>query len=245
MRPLPETVKNYWQKRRVWDRYQEEQDPAIGAMHREQRTRTVAAVREFAAGRPEPVDAADVCCGTGWISHDLMQLERIRSLLAADISAPALARLETRARELGGQAKLRTLCGNLYELDWGSEKSFDVIVCMDALHHLPDIPGMLRNIRHRLKVDGIFIGNIRSSEGAARFFDRYGLVNRVLIGIQPAVDRLLPEKSFVRRWLGNIGYFRILTFTRSEAEQLLTQAGFSVLRLTSDGYHWFVCAPGA
>lgn len=241
MKPLPASVKDYWQKRRVWDRYQEEQHPTIGAMLREQRLITVATVRDFAALRPGPVDVADLCCGTGWIANDLMQLGRLHSLLAADVNEEALHRLETEATRLGLQNKLQTRSGDLYRMDWGAEKSFDVILCMDALHHLPDIPGMLEGIRARLKDDGIFVGNIRAKEGANQFFDRYGPLKRTLIRMQPLMDRVLAERSALRRWLGSIGYFRILTFSKVEVERLLAESGFSIQQSASGGYHWFVC----
>jgi 2-polyprenyl-3-methyl-5-hydroxy-6-metoxy-1,4-benzoquinol methylase len=48
------------------------------------------------------------------------------------------------------QNKLRFLSGNFYELSWKSDDLFDVVVCMDVLHHLPDIPRMLGIIRGRL-----------------------------------------------------------------------------------------------
>ena len=51
---LPPTVSSYWQKRRVWDRYEEENDPVIGKILQEQRELVVQAVREFA----EPVAGA-------------------------------------------------------------------------------------------------------------------------------------------------------------------------------------------
>lgn len=244
MRDLPLSVRNYWQKRRIWDRYQEERHPVIGRILREQRELTVAAVGDFAAQRTAQVDVADLGCGTGWIACDVMALERVHSLVAADINPRALIKLAAGAAKLGLEEKLRTRAGDLYQLDWGEAESFDVILCVDALHHLPDIPRMLAGIRSRLKGDGAFIGNIRAREGTAKFFSRYGPINRTLIGVQPVVDRVLPERSRLRNWLGSIGYFRIRTFRRSEVEHLLEDGGFRIERMNSGFYHWFVGAKG-
>jgi hypothetical protein len=93
-----------------------------------------------------------------------------------------------------------------------------------------------------LKPGGIFVGNIRAREGTDLFFDRYGPAKRWLIRIQPGVDRLLPQKSLFRRWLGSVGYFRIRTFPRGDAEKLLRDAGFGIRQIEAGYYHWFVCS---
>jgi ubiquinone/menaquinone biosynthesis C-methylase UbiE len=241
---LPRSVSRYWRKHRIWDRYQEEQHPVIGRILQEQRGLTVAAVREFAEPRPTPVDVADLGCGTGCIANDVTRLEKVRSLLAIDINESSLRQAAARAAQQGLQEKFRFLSGDLYELDWGGERSFDAVVAIDMLHHMPDIPALLAAIRRRLKDDGILIGNLRSRERTDVFFNRYGLVNRTLIRLQPAFDRVLPENSFLRRWLGSAGYFRIRTFSRADAERLLENAGFHVVRMESSSYHWFVCTIG-
>jgi SAM-dependent methyltransferase len=238
---LPASVGSYWQKRRVWDRYEEENDPIIGKILQEQRELVVQAVREFAAKQDRLVLVADLGCGTGKVATDLMALDRVQNLLAVDINDLALRKVAAGAAQSGLQNKLRFLSGDFYELNWKRDDYFDVVVCMDVLHHLPDVPRMLSIVRSRLKPGGIFVGNIRAREGTAVFFNRYGLVKRWLIRIQPGVDRLVPAKSVIRRWLGSIGYFRIRTFRREAAESLLRNAGFDIGRLLTGPYHWFAC----
>jgi SAM-dependent methyltransferase len=238
---LPPTVSSYWQKRRVWDRYEEENDPVIGTILQQQRELVVGAVREFAAGRENPIAVADLGCGTGKVATDLMALERVQSLLAVDINDLALRKVAAGAAQLGLQNKLRFLSGDFYALEWKPDDRFDVVVCMDVLHHLPDIPGMLDIIRGRLRPGGVFVGNLRAREGTGVFFERYGLVKRWLIRIQPGVDRMLPARSIIRRWLGSVGYFRIRTFLRRDTEAMLRDAGLDIRRLETAAYHWFVC----
>jgi len=239
---LPATVGSYWQKRRVWDRYEEENDPVIGKILQEQRELVVQAVREFAAKQDKLVLVADLGCGTGKVAVDLMALDRVQSLLAVDINDLALRKVAAGAAQSGLQNKLRFLSGDFYELNWKPDDRFDVVVCMDVLHHLPNLPRMLAMIKSRLTPGGIFVGNIRSRESAKKFFDRYGLVKRWLIRIQPEVDRRLPAKSRIRRWLGSIGYFRIRVLTRRETETVLRDAGFGIREFATGYYHWFVCA---
>lgn len=240
-RELPPSVSSYWQKRRVWDRYEEENDPVIGRILQEQRELVVRAVREFAEQQARPITVADLGSGTGKVASDLMALERVETLLAVDINDLALHKVAAGAAQLGLQNKLRFLSGDFYELNWKSDDLFDVVVCMDVLHHLPDLPRMFKVIKGRLKPGGVLVGNVRSRENAKVFFDRYGLVKRWLIRIQPGVDRRLPQRSLLRRWLGSIGYFRIRTFPRGEAEKLLHDAGFNVRQFEAGYYHWFVC----
>jgi ubiquinone/menaquinone biosynthesis C-methylase UbiE len=236
-------VSGYWQKRRIWDRYEEENDPVIGRIHQEQRELVVNAVRKFASRQEKPITVVDLGCGTGKVAIELMGIERVAGVLAVDINDLALRKVAAGAAQLGLQAKFRFLSGDFYALDWKADDLFDVVVCMDVLHHLPDIPGMLGIILSRVKPGGVFVGNIRAREGTGVFFNRYGLVKRWLICAQPGVDRVLPQKSFLRRWLGSIGYFRIRTFPRAEAEALLRDAGFDIQQFVTGGYHWFVCAP--
>jgi len=241
-RELPPSVSSYWQKRRVWDRYEEENDPVIGKILQEQRELVVRAVREFAEQQARGITVADLGCGTGKVALDIMALERVETLLAVDINDLALRKVAAGAAQLSLQNKLRFLSGNFYELNWKSDDLFDVVVCMDVLHHLPDIPRMLGIIRGRLKPGGSLVGNIRAREGTDLFFGRYGPAKRWLIRIQPGVDRLLPQKSLLRRWLGSVGYFRIRTFPRSDAEKLLRDAGFNIRQIETGYYHWFVCS---
>ena len=45
IRDLPSSVANYWQKRRIWDRFREEEHPVIGVILQAQREYVVAAAR--------------------------------------------------------------------------------------------------------------------------------------------------------------------------------------------------------
>jgi SAM-dependent methyltransferase len=243
-RDLPPSVAGYWRNRRVWDRFREEEHPVIGQIHREQREFVVSIIRDFAGHQDSPINVVDLGCGTGRVACDLMGLARVRELLAVDINAQAVRKVAAAAAKLGLQEKLRVRSGNFYELAWKAEGVFDVAVCMDVLHHLPDVPGMLGIIRGRLKPGGIFVGNIRSAEGTDTFFHRYGLVKRTLIKVQPMADRAIPNKSTLRRWLGDIGYLRIRTYTQAQTRRLLEAAGFRITRFDSSFYHSFVCTPG-
>lgn len=238
---LPPTVVEYWRRRRLWDRYEEERHRLIGSILQEQRELAVQAVREYARQHKQRLRIADLGCGTGRIACDLLALEETELLVAVDVNPQALQRTRQHAREQKLEGKLRTLEGDFYQLNWGPDASFDVILCMDALHHLPDVPTMLRIIRGRLRPEGIFVGNFRSAASAPLFFGRYGIIKRWLIGIQPALDRTLSADSRLRQWLGSIGYFRIRTFERQEVERLLLDADYRILALEEGAYYWF-CA---
>ena len=114
-----------------------------------------------------------------------MALDGVQSLLAVDINDLALRKVAAGAAQLGLQNKLRFLSGNFYELSWKSDDFFDVVVCMDVLHHLPDIPRMLGIIRGRLKQAAFSSATCAPERDPCVFFERYGPVKRWLIRIQP------------------------------------------------------------
>jgi ubiquinone/menaquinone biosynthesis C-methylase UbiE len=100
-RELPPSVSSYWQKRRVWDRYEEENHPVIGKILQEQRELVVRAVREFAEPQARAITVADLGCGTGKVALDIMALERVETLLAVDINDLALRKDAAGAAQLG------------------------------------------------------------------------------------------------------------------------------------------------
>ncbi|MEO0108907.1 MAG: methyltransferase domain-containing protein [candidate division WOR-3 bacterium] len=233
-------MSSYWRKRRVWDRFQEEQDPILGRIHQGQRAFVINAVAAFAQGRGA-LAAIDLGAGTGRIACDLLMMPQVRELLAVDINPRALRKVGAMAAKRGLQTKLRLRVGDFYRLDWRADEVFDVVLCIDVLHHLPDVALMLEIVCGRMTQDGIFVGNIRATEKTSLFFNRYGLLKRALVKLQPTVNRLVPQNSILRQALGDIGYLRLQTYSRPEVEGLLKRSGFQICVLNSSHYHTFVC----
>jgi len=123
----------------------------------------VEAVRAAVPLRPD-MRALDVGAGTGLVSLGL--LAHVADLTAADASPGMLRVLEEKARGLGLGHRLHTRQIDLSEGEWPAG-SFDLIVSSMTLHHLPDVPGVLRRLRPALRPGGwIALADLDTEDGS-------------------------------------------------------------------------------
>lgn len=123
----------------------------------------VEAVRAAVPLRPD-MRALDVGAGTGLVSLGL--LAHVADLTAADASPGMLCVLEEKARGLGLGNRLHTRQIDLSEGEWPAG-SFDLIVSSMTLHHLPDVPEVLRRLRPALRPGGwIALADLDTEDGS-------------------------------------------------------------------------------
>lgn len=144
----------------------------------------------------------DVACGSGGPARWLAR-ETGATVVGVDSNRHAVRT----AGELARQEGLDALA-SFQQADAGrplpfDDASFDAVVCVDAINHLPDRAGVLRDW-HRLLAPG----------GWALFTDPI------------VVTGLLSSQEIVRR--ASIGFF--VFALRGEDERLLREAGFELLR---------------
>jgi ubiquinone/menaquinone biosynthesis C-methylase UbiE len=112
--------------------------------------------RFLPTGHP-PLAAADIGCGTGFVSVLLARrLNRNDSLLCSDISREMLAVCREAIRASGADCEpaMRHLDGQCPGLP---PASLDVVTINSVLHHLPDPDAFLREVAQALKPGGLFI----------------------------------------------------------------------------------------
>ena len=101
--------------------------------------------------QPGPDDLIlDLGAGGCWCSDLLMRLNR--RAVAVDISIDMLRVGRSRAN---GTA-IRAVAGDLEHLPFRSGV-FDKAVCLNAIHHVPDIPAALREVARVLREDGVLL----------------------------------------------------------------------------------------
>ena len=110
-------------------------------------------LHDFAAAmlvlRPEPDDLIlDLGAGGCWCSDLLGRLNR--SSVAVDLSLDMLS--AGRSRPNGGV--IRAVAGDFESLPFRAG-SFQKAVCLDAIHHVPDIPAAVSEIARVLDDDGV------------------------------------------------------------------------------------------
>lgn len=121
--------------------------------------------REFAliaadcveAGVPaaERIAMLDIGCGTGLASDSILKSapgSRIREITLLDTSSAMLKRARVRAENWGIPV---TVHEGL--LDTLPTRKYDLIVTCSVLHHVPDVPGFLGQVRDRQAAGGVFV----------------------------------------------------------------------------------------
>jgi SAM-dependent methyltransferase len=146
---------------------------------------SVRMLHDFAAAmlalEPEPGDLIlDLGAGAGWCSDLLGRLHR--PAIALDISWEMLRAGRSRPATL-----IRAVAGDMEALPFRTG-AFQKAVCIDALHHVPDIPAALSEICRVLDDDGVALfsepgrGHAEAPVAAAAVRDFGVLEQEILIG---------------------------------------------------------------
>jgi SAM-dependent methyltransferase len=144
----------------------------------------------------------DVACGSGGPSVDLVRRTG-SSLVGVDVNSHAVETANELARREGLDALARFEEADASRLLPFAEVSFDAVVCIDAINHLPNRPAVLADW-HRLLRPG----------GSILFTDPI------------VVTGLLSSEEIALR--ASIGFF--IFSLRDENERLVREAGFELAR---------------
>ena len=90
----------------------------------------------------------DLAAGACWAADWLQQLGL--SVVAVDLSSDLLAIGRDRLSRTGAA---RVACGDAEALPFGTA-TFDRVLCLNAMHHVPDVPAALREVARVLGPDG-------------------------------------------------------------------------------------------
>jgi SAM-dependent methyltransferase len=114
-----------------------------------------------------------VGCGDG--QFELLMAPWAERVTGIDLSPEAIAAAES-ARTAQGVDNVEFRCETLSDLHW--DQSFDTIVCLAFLHHLPeqDLESFLGTARRHLRLGGIFYAQDPNARGILR------TVGRTLMG---------------------------------------------------------------
>jgi SAM-dependent methyltransferase len=101
--------------------------------------------------QPSPSDRiVDLGAGGGWCSHLLQRLNR--NSIAVDISHDMLLV----SRERDARRPIPAVAGDFERLPF-LDASFDKAVCLNALHHVPDVAASVREVARILTSDGVAV----------------------------------------------------------------------------------------
>jgi SAM-dependent methyltransferase len=167
---IPPNGKDYWAAR-FWDRDSAEKHPVLSEDFLVQKETIGGFLEKYGADANQLLE---FCCGTGEFTRIASERTSVREITALDISAQGLAL----ARERVGHNNLNLVEGDFWK-DNGLRPA-DLVMCIDAIHHLGDLPQVLRRIKSFMAPGAVFVGNLWTGDNFHDFERRrYGRVEHL------------------------------------------------------------------
>lgn len=169
---------------------------------------------------PQPLEsdslALDAGCGFGVYSH--MLSNKGYRVVSLDVSVGMLKK----ARNLMKKSGVSFVRGSITHLPF-KKKGFELILCLDTLHHLTDkhFVKILREFRRIAKSDGLFIADTRNT-------------------LNPLVCVMYHVAN--RRWT-RTGGLTLISRSLYRVERMLKECGFEPMKTHSIGFFITVIAP--
>ena len=162
--------KDYWAKR-FWDRDGAEEHPELREHFLAQKDAVAELIEEYGTGVERVLE---FCCGTGEFTRIAAERTPVRTITALDISAQGLERARARVKH----DDARFVQGDFWA-DNGLQPT-ELVVCVDAIHHLGNLEDVLARLRSFLEPDGVLIGNVWTADHFHEFERiRYGPVDHL------------------------------------------------------------------
>ncbi len=151
---LPPDGKDYWAGR-FWDRAAAEEHPVLGDHYRAQKAEIADLLKTHGAGVTRIIEFA---CGTGEFTAAAATLTTATEITVVDVSAEGLRRTAARVSHPG----LQLVQDDFWTVqDLGTA---DLVMCVDAIHHIGNPRAVLERMRTFMVPDGLFIGNLWTSD---------------------------------------------------------------------------------
>ncbi len=220
----PPNGKSYWAAR-FWDRDSAERHPVLAPAFLRQKETIARYLRTYGDGAETSIEFA---CGTGEFTRLTAEGTAVRDMTAVDISAHGLDLARQRVRH----DNVRFIQGDFWA-DHGLPRA-DLIVCVDAIHHLGDVRTVLQRLHSFVKPGGIFIGNVFTLDNFHEFERlRYGAIEHLM-----RTTLFLGTAAMIRLSNGRLysGSHRTQLRPSAETERHLADLFGEVLDVSVDPY---------
>lgn len=225
---LHPSVTAYW-KNNAWDRRDFEKSP-LGEKFTRQRLLVSKFVKNY-----EPENILILCCGAGYVARDLENIKFTRKIIAIDLNEESCEKVKL----IIGRKKVIVLNENIYNINYSNR--FDAVVCLDALHHLPDQETILYKVYKSLKPEGVFIGNYFGKELFVPWMiKKHGILKYHAINTRHHISRFLLDHHVLPEAFAKRGWMKTFLFNRKAVINQLAESHFSIESLISDEWHFFV-----
>jgi SAM-dependent methyltransferase len=220
----PPNGRDYWAAR-YWDRDSAERHQLLAQDFRLQKETLSGYLRDYAGEAKRSIEFA---CGTGEFTRLTAELTPVSEMVAVDISEQGLAMTKAKVKH----DNLTLIHGDFWA-DHELEPA-DLVVCVDAIHHLGDVRQVIRRLRSYVKPGGIFIGNAVTRDNFHEFGrKRYGTAEHFARTAKFAASALAIRVSGGRL---NSGDYRTQLRLSGEVGKILRESFTEVLAEQADPY---------
>ncbi len=229
---VPPDGKDYWAAR-FWDRESAEHHPILGPEFLRQKDSIAEYIRKY--GR-DAGSVLEFACGTGAFTQLAAEHTPATKITALDISADALERARAHVRH----PNLRLVQGDFWQdNDLGTG---DVVMCLDAIHHLGDVEQVLNRMKTFIAPGGVFIGNLWIGDHFHEFErKRYGVAGH-LYRTAAFLGTALSIRLSRGGW--KTGAYRTQVITSEKGNEILERVFSTVHEVeVHDYFMGFVCTP--
>jgi SAM-dependent methyltransferase len=230
LRGVPPDGRNYWEAR-FWDRDAAENRSTMAEVFVRQRETISEHLRQYGG---QTRRALELACGTGEFTFQVATLTPAKEIVALDISPLALELARSRIHH----ENLTLVQGDFWaDHDFGTA---DLVLCIDAIHHLGDVRAVLERLRSFIAPGGLFIGNLWTADHFHEFQrKRYGTLRHVA-----GTAAFLATALVIRLSGGRLrtGAYRTQLLPQRAAEAIVRSVFDEVLTIRTERYFMsFVC----
>jgi ubiquinone/menaquinone biosynthesis C-methylase UbiE len=229
---VPPDGRDYWAAR-FWDRDSAEQHSVLAGDFLQQKATIADYLATYGASAERALEFA---CGTGEFTRLVAERTKVREITALDISAQGLEI----ARERVQHDRLELVLGDFWK-DNGL-KPTDLVLCIDAIHHLGDIRQVLRRLKTFVEPGGVLVGNVWIADHYHEFQrKRYGTLEHL-----GRTALFLTTALLIRGTGGRLrtGSYRTQLLRSAEVRKILAEEFSEVLDIKVERYFMgFACRP--
>ena len=230
----------YW-KATTWDRYSElnKVPEIVRKEFTHQEKLFITCIQEIACDKSLTI--LDLACGTGKIAEEIKKINPEGfSLVLADFNENTLNLAKKNLKNYKG---IDYVVLDAYKVGDILQNCFDIIVCVDFLHHVSKPNILIEQIHRSLKPGGCFIANAFNQDLYNEWDkNKYGTIHslkrRFSFFVSTKTYNYLPHK--VREHIDKAGLARISPLREEEIHTILSPL-FSIKKIDKGYYIWF-CA---
>jgi SAM-dependent methyltransferase len=232
VKPFPPEGREYWAGR-FWDREEVEAHSVLGDDFRAQKAQIAEMLQRYGG---HAIRVIEIACGTGEFTAMASRLPEMKEMVATDISQFALDKAAARVRDPRA---------TFVQADFWAEGGLgaaDLVMCVDAIHHLGDVRAALERMKSHIAPGGVFVGNLWTLDNFHEYQrERYGTIGHLGRSARFLLTAIAMRVSGGRLRTSS---YRTQLLRRRDVGPLLSQVFGEVIELHSTRHFTcFTCRP--